>query len=122
MKRYLFAAGAGSLVFAAALGSASALGIDPGVAQSGHETLRGDSNGVAIESWGYESDDNSSYFIKVADVDPSLGGKTLWAQVYDGANTRLAKGSADISGTTVTVRWPAPIDVEKIESVRLTIE
>ncbi len=123
MKRYIVAAGVGSLVFAAAVGSASMLSVDPGVAQSGHEYLRGDSNGVVIDSWGWESDDDTSRFVRVQDVDPSLAGKTLWAQAYNQGGDRIGRGDAPISDTgEVVVRWAAPVDVEAVESVRLTIE
>ena len=123
MKRYLFAAGAGSLVFAAALGSASALSIDAGVAQSGTESLRGDSNGVVVESYGYESDNNSSYSIRVGDVDPSLSGETLWAMVYSEGGSLLGKGKTTIDGTgKASVRWAKPVPVEDIDRVRLTVE
>lgn len=133
MKRYLIAGGVGSMVFAAALGSAAALGInDAGVAQYGESTdLSCDSNGVNIAGYtsepGMDQGPAKSYDVTVTGVSPACLGKTLVAAVTDGSGNTIGHGYSQINGSTVRVEWESKwgdngkINAGDIEGVRLLI-
>jgi hypothetical protein len=129
MKRYLVAAGVGTLVFGGVLGSASALDItDPGVAQYGESfDLACDENGVSVAGYSVESDGSADSFstgVVVDSVSPLCNGKTLVASVTDGNGDMLARGAVTISDTRVRVPYnlnAGPVDLAAIEGVRLTI-
>ncbi len=101
MKRYMVAAGVGSLVFAAAVGSASMLGINPGVAQTGIETLGGDTDGVKVTSYISEGDTGESHGLKVARINDVPQGSELFAVApTTGTATWSASANTDVPG------WP----------------
>jgi hypothetical protein len=129
MKRYLVAAGVGTLVFGGVLGSASALDItDPGVAQYGQSMdLQCDENGVTIAGYSVESDASAPSFstgVVVEGISPLCNGKTLVASVTDQAGNGLARGAVTIDSTRERVPYNlngGPVDLADLDGVRLTI-
>ena len=125
IKRIALAGAAGATVFTVALASASALSVDPGVAQSGTAQLTGDPDGVTVESYKFESDNNSSYGARIGGVDSSLAGSTMWVQIYDESGKRLARADKVIGegpgDVDVSVSWK-PVPFEDIDSVTITVE
>ena len=129
MKRYLAAAGVGTLVFGAVLGSASALEVtDPGVAQYGESfDLTCDDNGVQVAGYSVESDASADSFstgVVVDGISPLCNGKTLVASVTDQDGNGLARGAVTITDTRVRVPYNlngGPVDLADIDGLRLTI-
>lgn len=123
MKRYMIAAGIGSLVFAAAVGSASVLDINPGVAQTGQETLGGDVNGVKVASYKAESDTGKSSGVKVTKINGVPQGSELFAVVFNGGTKVAEAKTAYTGGNEASFTWKnGPVDIADIESIRLTFE
>lgn len=125
MKRYVIAAGIGSFVFAAAVGSASALGVNAGVAQTGVGELGGDPDGVKVVSYKTESDTGESYGVRVGSINDVPKGSELFAVIYDKDGKKLKDSGAviyDGSGNASFTWRGGPQDIEKIESLRLTFE
>jgi hypothetical protein len=130
MKRYLVAAGVGTLVFGGVLGSASALQInDPGVAQYGESfDLTCDDTGVSVTGYRVDSDagrDSQSNGVQVSGISTQCEGKTLVAAVTDGSGNGLARGAVEITGNTVNVPYNIDggpqVPLLDIGGVRLTI-
>ncbi|HEX2176504.1 MAG TPA: hypothetical protein VHG70_11395 [Nocardioidaceae bacterium] len=129
MKRYLVAAGVGTLVFGGVLGSASALDInDPGVAQYGQAMdLVCDENGVNIDGYFLDTDADEpslSNGVVISNIAAACDGKTIVASVFDNAGDGLARGfvTLDDSGTaTVKYNGGTQVPVSQIKGVRLTI-
>lgn len=122
MKRYMVAAGVGSLVFAAAVGSASMLDVDAGVAQTGVGELGGDTNGVKIASYRVDSETGDSAGIRVTRINGVPQGSELYAVAF-GTTGQVGKASTVYNGgNQATFSWNGPVNVENIESIRLTFE
>jgi hypothetical protein len=129
MKRYLVAAGVGTLVFGGVLGSASALDItDPGVAQYGESfNLTCDDNGVQVAGYSVESDASAPSFstgVVVDGISPLCNGKTIVASVTDQTGAGLARGAVTITDTRMRVPYnlnAGPVDLADIDGVRLTL-
>lgn len=124
MKRYMVAAGVGSLVFAAAVGSASVLDINPGVAQTGVETLGGDTNGVEVVSYKVEGNTGESSGVRVAQINGVPQGSELYAAALDGAGNTVGEADTVYAGANeASFSWDGgAIDVADIEQLRLTFE
>lgn len=125
MKRYVIAAGVGSFVFAAAVGSASVLGVDAGVAQTGVGELGGDPDGVQVVSYKTESDTGESYGVRVGGINDVPAGSELFAVIYDSSDNKLKDSGAvvyDGSGNASFTWRGGPQDIEQIDSLRLTFE
>ncbi len=126
MKRYLIAAGVGSLVFAAAVGSASALDVDAGVAQTGVGVLGGDTNGVKVVSYKAESDTGESSGVRVAEINDVPSGSQLFAVAYDSNGDKVGGAEASTvynGGGGANFSWDGgTVDIEDIASLRLTVE
>jgi hypothetical protein len=127
MKRYLIAGGVGSMVFAAALGSAAALDInDPGVVQYGESMdLTCDADGVYVE--GYTSDTEMtngpaiSDRVRVSGIDGACFGKTIVAVITNENGVKLARGTAEITTSRQFVNFDKPVNAGDIDGVRLLI-
>lgn len=125
MNRYVIAAGVGSLVFAAAVGSASALDVNAGVAQTGVGELGGDPDGVRVVSYKTESDTGESYGVRVGGINDVPAGSEMFAVIYDGSGNKLKDSGGviyDGSGNASFTWRGGPQDIEQIESLRLTFE
>lgn len=131
MKRYLAAAGVGTLVFGAVIGSASALDItDPGVAQYGEAfDLTCDTDGVNVEGYfpdteaGAESVSNG---VVISGISEECAGKTLVVGLTHENGDALARGFKVIGDSgTETVKYnlngPAQVPFSQIGGIRLTI-
>ncbi|MDZ7673789.1 MAG: hypothetical protein U5K30_01770 [Acidimicrobiales bacterium] len=132
MKRYLIALGVGAMVFAGALGSAAALGInDSGVAQYGDDfDVTCDDDGVEVLGYFLDTDagaPSQSNGVVVDDVSSDCEGKTIVAGVTDANGDALARGAATIpsGGGSVNISYNIDggpqVPVEDIGGVRLTI-
>lgn len=126
MKRYLIAAGVGSLVFAAAVGSASTLGVNAGVAQTGVGELGGDENGVKVVSYKTEGNTGESNGVRVARINGVPSGSEMFAVALDDSGNPVPGGEASTTytgGGEASFNWDGrPIDIADIESLRLTFE
>lgn len=124
MKRYLIAFGAAGLVFAGVYGSAAALAVDGGAVQAGQDTtLQCDPDGVFAESYLIDAEPPAvSSGVRIGGVNGACIGEELFATVSDAAGVQLARGSAAITGATVTVRWATPVQVADIEQLDLSID
>ena len=125
MKRYLVAGAVGTMVFGAALGSASALQItDPGVAQYGSSyDLACDEDGVFVEGYKTEVDfgDTTSHGIVINGISDECSGKTMVAEVTDANGNQLRKGSVVLTNSgKASISW-AGIPFANFEGVQLTI-
>lgn len=129
MKRYLVAAGVGTMVFGAALGSAAALNVNGNpVAQYGEDmNLVCDVNGVTVDGFFVESDGVSkSHGIVLSDISTDCNGKTVVATITGDMGQQLAKGFVVVDSTQETFNWAgaagtAGVPISSIYGVRLTL-
>lgn len=126
MKRYMVAAGVGSLVFAAAVGSASMLDVNAGVAQTGVGELGGDENGVKVVSYKAEGNTGESSGVRVARINGVPAGSEMFAVALDENDNPVPGGEASTTytgGNEASFNWDGgTIDIADIDSLRLTFE
>lgn len=123
MKKLLILALLVALV-ASAFASAALLDVEGGTIQAGLDaSLVCDPNGVFVDGWGLETDDDLVYFVRIGGIEGSCFGNALFVRVLDDANNVLATGTFDpIASSTVTVNFGVPADPELITTLNVWIE
>lgn len=119
-------------IVAVVVTSATTLGVGGGVIQSGmDDDLTCDPDGVSVLGWGYESDDNMVYFVRVGHIHSACEGCSLAIAISDNSGTYIEKcwigslATTELQGGTpgyAKCSFSPPIPAQNIGDIRVTIE
>ena len=111
------------VVVATAFASAASLTLSGGTIQAGVDgDLQCDPDGVWVDGWGLETDENLVYFVRIDGINGACIANEMFIKVMDGGGDTLAYGSVTISGQTAKLNFANPVEPEAIEGVMVWIE
>jgi hypothetical protein len=124
MLRKLAIVGILVLILAAAYGAAASLALQGGSIQAGVDaTLYCDVDGVNVESWGLETDDSTSHYVRIAGIDAACLGNYIFVRVEDsGGGPLYFSGKTALLSPVMTFNFPSPINAGSIEHLKVWIE
>jgi hypothetical protein len=120
---------------AAVVGSAAAPTVEGGTIQAGSDTdLRCDTDGVAVDGWGLETDNGLVYFVRIHNISPACECCDIFVNITDGG-VKVAGGSAhipadgdaddndpDADQVGVKINFDPPVSAEDITDIEVFIE
>jgi len=126
VKRFIIALIAGAAVFSIAFGAAAALSVNGGVLQAGDDGNVTCTDGVAVQGWGLETDDDLVHSVRI-DGFAGCEGADAFVRLTDGLGGYLTDNLTPDDGNPIDAdeeRFPIPggVDPELVEDVHVWIE
>lgn len=112
------------VVIAAAFASAANLTVDGGTIQAGvDQSVYCDANGVYVDGWGLETDDDTVRSVRIGDIDTACKGSEMFVKVLGANASVLFSGKVTVATPMHSFSFASPyLAPDKIEGIKIWIE